>query len=185
MTASEFGVQGKRADLQIVGSWGAIGSKWNTIHNSSRFGSGFSARVIHMSVMSSDQDIYSVFFYWRKAVVLELDHVVVFPFPIPDSASAQGKLSKRMEKGAKEPQTMIHASFQVKNIILSPSVNSRYRAGTKLRKFGRERRSSRRPKVTILIWKDSYLSHASRRSGMKSFRSTIGPELIFYRDMSG
>ncbi|CAA7059546.1 unnamed protein product [Microthlaspi erraticum] len=78
-----------------------------------------------------------------------------------------------MEKGAKEPQTMIHASFQVKSIILSPSDNSRYRAGTKLRKFGRERRSSRRPKVTILIWKDRYLSHASRRSGMKPFGSTI------------
>ncbi|CAA7047565.1 unnamed protein product [Microthlaspi erraticum] len=89
-----------------------------------------------------------------------------------------------MEKGAKEPQTMIHESFQVKSINLSPSDNSRYRAGTKLRKFGRKRRSSRRPKVTILIWKDRYLSHASRRSGMKSFGSTIGPELIFYRDMS-
>ncbi|CAA7020141.1 unnamed protein product, partial [Microthlaspi erraticum] len=30
-----------------------------------------------------------------------------------------------------------------------------------------------------------YLSHASRRSGMKPFGSTIRPELIFYRDMSG
>ncbi|CAA7047561.1 unnamed protein product [Microthlaspi erraticum] len=47
------------------------------------------------------------------------------------------------------------------------------------------RRSSRRPKVTILIWKDRYLSHASRRSGMKPFGSTMRPELIFYRDMSG
>ncbi|CAA7044551.1 unnamed protein product [Microthlaspi erraticum] len=56
---------------------------------------------------------------------------------------------------------------------------------TKLRKFGRVRRSSRRPKVTILIWKDRYLSHASRRSGMKPFGSTIRPKLIFYRDMSG
>ncbi|CAA7021377.1 unnamed protein product [Microthlaspi erraticum] len=56
---------------------------------------------------------------------------------------------------------------------------------TKLRKFGRARRSSRRPKVTILIWKDRYLSHASRRSGMKPFGSTMRPELIFYRDMSG
>ncbi|CAA7044977.1 unnamed protein product [Microthlaspi erraticum] len=56
---------------------------------------------------------------------------------------------------------------------------------TKLRKFGRAKRSSRRPKVTILIWKDRYLSHASRRSGMKPFGSTIRPELIFYRDMSG
>ncbi|CAA7018895.1 unnamed protein product [Microthlaspi erraticum] len=58
-------------------------------------------------------------------------------------------------------------------------------ARTKLRKFGRARRSSRRPKVTILIWKDRYLSHASRRSGMKPFGSTMRPELIFYRDMSG
>ncbi|CAA7018550.1 unnamed protein product [Microthlaspi erraticum] len=56
---------------------------------------------------------------------------------------------------------------------------------TKLRKFGRARRSSRRPKVTILIWKDRYLSHASRRSGMKPFGSTMRPRLIFYRDMSG
>ncbi|CAA7044907.1 unnamed protein product [Microthlaspi erraticum] len=46
-------------------------------------------------------------------------------------------------------------------------------------------RSSRRPKVTILIWKDRYLSHASRRSGMKPFGSTMRPRLIFYRDMSG
>ncbi|CAA7055087.1 unnamed protein product [Microthlaspi erraticum] len=56
---------------------------------------------------------------------------------------------------------------------------------TKLRKFGRAKRSSRRPKVTILIWKDRYLSHASRRSGMKPFGSTIRLELIFYRDISG
>ncbi|CAA7021504.1 unnamed protein product [Microthlaspi erraticum] len=90
-----------------------------------------------------------------------------------------------MEKGAKEPQTMIHASFQVKSINLSPSDNSRYRAGTKLRKFGRERRGSRRQKVTILIFKDRYLSHASRRSGMMPFGSTIRADLIFYRDMSG
>ncbi|CAA7028208.1 unnamed protein product [Microthlaspi erraticum] len=53
------------------------------------------------------------------------------------------------------------------------------RSRTKLRKFGRERRSSRRPKVTILIWKDRYLSHASRRSGMKPFGSTIGLETYF------
>ncbi|CAA7028416.1 unnamed protein product [Microthlaspi erraticum] len=49
---------------------------------------------------------------------------------------------------------------------------------TKLRKFGRAKRSSRRPKVTILIWKDRYLSHASRRSGMKPFGSTIGRNLF-------
>ncbi|CAA7049486.1 unnamed protein product [Microthlaspi erraticum] len=50
---------------------------------------------------------------------------------------------------------------------------------TKLRKFGRARRSSRRPKVTILIWKDRYLSHASRRSGMKPFGSTMRPRTYF------
>ncbi|CAA7052936.1 unnamed protein product [Microthlaspi erraticum] len=30
----------------------------------------------------------------------------------------------------------------------------------------------------ILIWKDRYLSHASRQSGMKPFGSTIGPNLF-------
>ncbi|CAA7049489.1 unnamed protein product [Microthlaspi erraticum] len=67
----------------------------------------------------------------------------------------------------------------------SPSKGFSLARRTKLRKFGRARRSSRRPKVTILIWKDRYLSHASRRSGMKPFGSTMRPRLIFYRDMSG
>ncbi|CAA7057250.1 unnamed protein product [Microthlaspi erraticum] len=43
---------------------------------------------------------------------------------------------------------------------------------------------SRRPKVMILIWKDRYLSHDPRRSGKRSFGSLVGPELIFYQDMS-
>ncbi|CAA7044549.1 unnamed protein product [Microthlaspi erraticum] len=68
---------------------------------------------------------------------------------------------------------------------LSSSIRFSLARRTKLRKFGRARRSSRRPKVTILIWKDRYLSHASRRSGMKPFGSTMRPRLIFYRDMSG
>ncbi|CAA7014587.1 unnamed protein product [Microthlaspi erraticum] len=76
------------------------------------------------------------------------------------------------------------------NGLVDPSpffkpVSHVFTAETKLRKFGRARRSSRRPKVTILIWKDRYLSHASRRSGMKPFGSTMRPRLIFYRDMSG
>ncbi|CAA7046896.1 unnamed protein product [Microthlaspi erraticum] len=43
---------------------------------------------------------------------------------------------------------------------------------------------SRRPKVMILIWKDRYLSRDPRRSGKRSFGSLVGPELIFYQDMS-
>ncbi|CAA7018067.1 unnamed protein product [Microthlaspi erraticum] len=73
---------------------------------------------------------------------------------------------------------MIHASFQVKSINLSPSDNSRYQAETKLRKFGRERRRSRRPKVTILIWKDRYLSHASRRSEIRHLDQPLGRNLF-------
>ncbi|CAA7033647.1 unnamed protein product [Microthlaspi erraticum] len=46
-------------------------------------------------------------------------------------------------------------------------------------KYGRIFMPSRRPKVMMLIWKDRYLSHASRRSGKRSFGSFIGPELIF------
>ncbi|CAA7054023.1 unnamed protein product [Microthlaspi erraticum] len=79
-------------------------------------------------------------------------------------------------------QTRLNAQcFDQRWLILKFSLARR----TKLRKFGRARRSSRRPKVTILIWKDRYLSHASRRSGMKPFGSTMRPRLIFYRDMSG
>ncbi|CAA7044731.1 unnamed protein product [Microthlaspi erraticum] len=51
-------------------------------------------------------------------------------------------------------------------------------------KYDRIFMPSRRPKVMILIWKDRYLSHDPRRSGKRSFGSLVGPELIFYQDMS-
>ncbi|CAA7051514.1 unnamed protein product [Microthlaspi erraticum] len=89
-----------------------------------------------------------------------------------------------MQKGAKEPKSRsMQVSKSRRSFYLQVLVLAARR--TKLRKFGRARRSSRRPKVTILIWKDRYLSHASRRSGMKPFGSTMRPRLIFYRDMSG
>ncbi|CAA7059649.1 unnamed protein product [Microthlaspi erraticum] len=51
-------------------------------------------------------------------------------------------------------------------------------------KYDRMFMPSRRPKVMILIWKDRYLSRDPRRSGKRSFGSLVGPELIFYQDMS-
>ncbi|CAA7052582.1 unnamed protein product [Microthlaspi erraticum] len=51
-------------------------------------------------------------------------------------------------------------------------------------KYDRIFMPSRRPKVMILIWKDRYLSRDPRRSGKRSFGSLVGPELIFYQDMS-
>ncbi|CAA7043556.1 unnamed protein product [Microthlaspi erraticum] len=86
--------------------------------------------------------------------------------------------SKEESKWSKKSQITKFPSLEHQNLHFSLKTKPEHP------KYDRIFMPSRRPKVMILIWKDRYLSHDPRRSGKRSFGSLVGPELIFYQDMS-
>ncbi|CAA7026149.1 unnamed protein product [Microthlaspi erraticum] len=89
----------------------------------------------------------------------------------------QVKIAKKSQNGAKESNHQVPKSR-------APNLHFSLKTKPEHPKYDRIFMPSRRPKVMILIWKDRYLSHDPRRSGKRSFGSLVGPELIFYQDMS-
>ncbi|CAA7018031.1 unnamed protein product [Microthlaspi erraticum] len=90
----------------------------------------------------------------------------------------QVKIAKKSPKWSKKSQITKFPSLEHQNLHFSLKTKPEHP------KYDRIFMPSRRPKVMILIWKDRYLSHDPRRSGKRSFGSLVGPELIFYQDMS-
>ncbi|CAA7038922.1 unnamed protein product [Microthlaspi erraticum] len=88
------------------------------------------------------------------------------------------KIAKKSPKWSKKSQITKFPSLEHQNLHFSLKTKPEHP------KYDRIFMPSRRPKVMILIWKDRYLSHDPRRSGKRSFGSLVGPELIFYQDMS-
>ncbi|CAA7039991.1 unnamed protein product [Microthlaspi erraticum] len=88
------------------------------------------------------------------------------------------KIAKKSPKWSKKSQITKFPSLEHQNLHFSLKTKPEHP------KYDRIFMPSRRPKVMILIWKDRYLSRDPRRSGKRSFGSLVGPELIFYQDMS-
>ncbi|CAA7037714.1 unnamed protein product [Microthlaspi erraticum] len=100
-----------------------------------------------------------------------------FNFPLTLNLIPLVKIAKKSQNGAKESNHQVPKSR-------APNLHFSLKTKPEHPKYDRIFMPSRRPKVMILIWKDRYLSHDPRRSGKRSFGSLVGPELIFYQDMS-
>ncbi|CAA7018081.1 unnamed protein product [Microthlaspi erraticum] len=101
--------------------------------------------------------------------------MLIYPYL---SCFYQGQNSKEESKWSKKSQITKFPSLEHQNLHFSLKTKPEHP------KYDRIFMPSRRPKVMFLIWKDRYLSHDPRRSGKRSFGSLVGPELIFYQDMS-